>query len=89
MGTYPTKADYVDAVEIDETLDRLADAETVETTAASLRANGFSVAVVEDRETALEAVVERIPSGATVNLGHSTTLEEIGFVDYLAEGDHD
>jgi len=83
------KSDYVDDTEIDATLDELADDETVEETVANLEANGFEVVVVDSAEDALEAVKSQIPAGASVMNGHSTTLEEIGFDDYLSEGDHE
>jgi len=83
------KADYVDDAEIDDSLDQLPDDETVEETVANLEANGFDVVVVDSAAAALEAVEERIPAGASVMNGHSTTLEEIGFDEHLSEGDHE
>ncbi|WP_049983966.1 lactate utilization protein [Halorubrum sp. BV1] len=83
------KADYVDETEIDETLDAVADDETVEATVESLEERGFDVVVVDDAEEALAAVTEQIPAGASVMNGHSTTLEEIGFDEFLSEGDHE
>jgi len=83
------KSDYVDDAEIDDSLDQLPDDETVDETAANLEANGFDVVVVDSAAAALEAVEERIPAGASVMNGHSTTLEEIGFDEHLSEGDHE
>ncbi|RXK50400.1 lactate utilization protein [Halorientalis pallida] len=83
------KADYADETEIDESLDRLPDDETVEETVQSLEANGFEVVVVDSAEDALETLQGHIPDGASVMNGHSTTLEEIGFDEYLTEGDHE
>ncbi|WP_097009436.1 lactate utilization protein [Natronoarchaeum philippinense] len=83
------KSDYVDDAEIDATLDQLPSDETVEETVANLEANGFEVVVVDDADEALDAVQSEIPAGASVMNGHSTTLEEIGFVEYLGEGDHE
>lgn len=83
------KADYVDEASIDETLDDLPDEETVEETVANLEANGFEVVVADTADEALEILQSHIPAGASVMNGHSTTLEEIGFVEYLSEGDHD
>lgn len=83
------KSDYVDDADVDATLDQLPDDETIEATVSSLEANGFEVVVVDSREEALDAVQSQIPAGASVMNGHSTTLEEIGFVDYLGEGDHE
>ena len=83
------KSDYVDDAAIDATLDELPDDETIDTTVANLEANGFDVVVVDSAEEALETVQSHIPAGVSVMNGHSTTLEEIGFVEYLTEGDHD
>ena len=43
----------------------------------------------DDADGALETVKSRIPAGVSVMNGHSTTLEEIGFVEHLTEGDHE
>jgi L-lactate utilization protein LutB len=83
------KSDYADETDIDETLDGLPDDETVEETVANLEANGFDVVVVESADEALETIKSQIPAGASVMNGHSTTLEEVGFDEYLSEGDHD
>ena len=83
------KSDYVDDAEIDPTLDELADDDTLEETVANLEANGFEVEVVDTADEALDTLTAHIPAGASVMNGHSTTLEEVGFVDYLGEGDHD
>jgi L-lactate utilization protein LutB len=83
------KADYVDDTAIDAALDDQPDDDTVEETVANLEANGFAVEVVDTADEALDVLVDQIPAGASVMNGHSTTLEEIGFVDYLAGDDHD
>ncbi|WP_256393191.1 lactate utilization protein [Natronoarchaeum rubrum] len=83
------KSDYADDADVDATLDQLPDDETIEETIANLEANGFEVVVADSRDEALDAVQSQIPAGASVMNGHSTTLEEIGFVDYLGEGDHE
>lgn len=83
------KADYIDETEIESELDGLPDEDGIETTIESLEANGFDVVVVDTPEEALEALQSHIPSGVSVMNGHSTTLEEIGFIEYLSEGDHD
>ncbi|WP_265110868.1 lactate utilization protein [Halosolutus halophilus] len=83
------KSDYVDDTAIDATLDELPDAETLDETVANLEANGFDVVVVDSADEALETLQSHIPADVTVMNGHSTTLEEIGFVDYLTEGEHD
>ncbi|WP_336025259.1 lactate utilization protein [Halobellus salinisoli] len=83
------KSDYADDTEIDATLDETADEDAIETAVENLEANGFEVVVVDSAEEALEAIQSQIPAGASVMNGHSTTLEEIGFMEYLSEGDHD
>ncbi len=83
------KSDYVDDAVIDATLDELPTDEAVETAVENLEANGFDVVVAETAEEALETIRSHIPAGASVMNGHSTTLEEIGFADYLSEGDHE
>lgn len=83
------KPDYVDDAEIDESLDELPTEETIEATVENLEANGFDVVVVDSAADALAQVQSLIPAGASVMNGHSTTLEEIGFAEYLNEGDHD
>ncbi|CDK40222.1 Transcriptional regulators of sugar metabolism [Halorubrum sp. DM2] len=83
------KADYADDAEIDAELDDIPDAETVEETVANLEERGFDVIVVDDADEALETVKSQIPAGVSVMNGHSTTLEEIGFDEFLSEGDHD
>ncbi|WP_247005889.1 lactate utilization protein [Halorientalis litorea] len=83
------KSDYVDDAEIDTALDEQPDEETLEETVANLEANGFEVVVVESAAEALDTIQSHIPAGASVMNGHSTTLEEVGFVDYLNEGDHE
>ncbi|OAQ52019.1 hypothetical protein HTG_13640 [Natrinema mahii] len=83
------KSDYVDDAEIDATLDDLPPDEAIEATVENLEANGFDVVVADSAAEALETIQSQIPAGASVMNGHSTTLEEIGFDDYLSAGDHE
>ena len=83
------KSDYVADVDIEEPLDELPDDEALEAAVANLESNGFEVVVVDSAAKALTAVRSLIPDGASVMNGHSTTLEEIGFVEFLADGDHE
>ncbi|MFC3957139.1 lactate utilization protein [Halovivax cerinus] len=83
------KSDYAPETDIDASLDDLPADETIEETVDTLESNGFDVVVVDSAEHALEAIQSHVPHGATVMNGHSTTLEEIGFVEYLSEGDHE
>jgi len=83
------KSEYAVDIEIDETLDDLPADETIEETVENLQANGFEVVVADSAADALETLQSHIPEGSSVMNGHSTTLEEIGFVEYLTEGDHE
>lgn len=60
--------------------------EMVSKTAAALKERNFDAIVVNTKEEALEKVKSLIPAGAPVMNGSSTTLEQIGFVDYLKSG---
>ncbi|WP_338729397.1 lactate utilization protein [Haladaptatus sp. DJG-WS-42] len=84
-----TKADYEDEVSYDEALDERPSEAELDAAVENLEARGFNVVVVDSAEEANEELIGQIPAGASVMDGHSTTLEEIGFMDYLNEGDHD
>ena len=64
------------------------DAARVEAVAAALRANGFETHVVANGADALELAKTLVPAGSSVMNGTSTTLQEIGFVEYLKGGEH-
>ncbi|ELZ08889.1 hypothetical protein C479_12214 [Halovivax asiaticus JCM 14624] len=83
------KSDYVSQTDIDESLDELPAADAIDEAVSNLEDHGFEVVVVDSADEALTAVQSQIPAGASVMNGHSTTLEEIGFVEYLSEGDHE
>jgi L-lactate utilization protein LutB len=68
--------------------DTLASEETLTATVAALKARNFEPIVVATKEEALAKVKEMIPQGASVMNGSSTTLQQIGFVDYLKAGQH-
>ncbi|KAF9432306.1 hypothetical protein BGZ76_010996 [Entomortierella beljakovae] len=57
--------------------------ESIAAAKAGLEASGFKVHVVNTRAEAFHTVKSLIPSGASVNNAHSTSLEEIGFITYL------
>jgi len=59
----------------------------VQKTKTALEANGFAVKVADSSEAALRILKELVPKGATVMNGSSTTLDEIGFTDYLKSPD--
>jgi L-lactate utilization protein LutC len=66
----------------------LADEVVVERTGEALEARGVYVEFLNTKEEALERLKNFIPPGADVMTGSSTTLNEIGFVDFLKSGGH-
>src|SRR3989338_307429 len=66
----------------------LASKETVEKTAEGLKARNFNPVIVASGKDAFEYIKGAIPAGASVMNGSSTTLEQIGFVEYLKAGAH-
>lgn len=60
----------------------------VEKTADAIRTRGIEVIVVDSRKEALGKIMNIIPAGAEISNGSSTTLHEIGFIDYLKSGRH-
>ena len=55
----------------------------VERTIQALKKNNFEALYVPDAKVALEEVMKRIPDGATVGVGGSVTLAQIGLLDAL------
>jgi hypothetical protein len=55
----------------------------VERTIQALKKNNFEGLYVSDSKAALEEVMKRIPDGASVGIGGSITLAQIGLVDAL------
>jgi LUD domain len=66
----------------------LADDTVLNTAVSALSQNGFSPEVVADGVSALARIKELIPESASVMNGSSTTLNQIGFIDYLKSGEH-
>ena len=66
----------------------MASQESVNKVVAALKERNVEAIVVENKAEALAKIKELIPSGASVNNGSSTTLNEIGYVDYLKSGTH-
>jgi hypothetical protein len=64
----------------------LPDDETLSETVAALRERGFDTQVVDDLDAAREAVLARIPHGASVMTNPSVTLEETGIAAAIDEG---
>ncbi len=68
---------------MDENWDRLPNDEIIEKTADEMRKRNFEVDVVNNRVEALQKLLSIISDGSSVMNGSSTTLQEIGFIDYL------
>lgn len=62
--------------------------EVIKKTVDELKTRGVTVTIVDTKAEALEKIKELVPAGAGVMNGSSTTLKEIGFVDFLKEGAH-
>ncbi len=60
----------------------------IQETIKNVQDRGITVHLVKNRKEALEKIKQLIPQGSEVMNGSSTTLIEIGFVDYLKEGNH-
>jgi len=66
----------------------LANQDVLKKTGEALEGRGFHVEFLNNKEEALERLKNFIPAGANVMTGSSTTLKEIGFVDYLSSDKH-
>ena len=64
----------------------LPDDQTLDATAIALEEHGIGVEVVDDFDTAREAVLSRIPEGASVMTNTSVTLQETGIADAIDNG---
>src|SRR5258705_12477863 len=64
----------------------LPDDETLSATVVALEEHGFSVEVVDDLDAARQAVLARIPHGASVMTNTSVTLTEAGIADAINDG---
>lgn len=83
MVDFYTKEDFLNEVEIDEDLDALPSEETLERTVENVCKRNIAVTVCESPDEAREYLVSLLPQGASVMHGHSTTLHELGFIEYL------
>lgn len=66
----------------------LAEKESLEKTVAALVGHNYNVMVVKNGKDALAKIKEIIPKGSSVMNGSSTTLEQIGYIDYLKSNEH-
>lgn len=60
----------------------------IKKTIEAAQKRGIKTIIAENKNEALEKLKELIPAGAEVMNGSSTTLNEIGFTDYLKRGEH-
>lgn len=67
---------------------RIPDQPTIDKVIAGMRQRNFNPTVVLDRQSALEKLKQLIPAGSEVMTGGSTTLDEIGFTDFLVSKTH-
>jgi L-lactate utilization protein LutC len=70
------------------TYDQLASETSIQKTIDALATHNITGILAMDKTAALEKIKELIPSGASVMNGSSTTLEQIGYIDYLKGGTH-
>lgn len=68
--------------------EELAGKEIIEKAAKALAEHNFASETVATGAEAFARIKELIPAGVTVMNGASKTLEQIGYVDYLASGKH-
>src|ERR1700750_1689571 len=64
----------------------LPDDSDLQTTVVALEEHGFSVEVAGDLDAARQAVLARIPEGASVMTSTSVTLEQTGIADAINDG---
>jgi len=67
---------------------KIATKESIEKASAALSAHHFKPMTLETGAEAFEYIKKTIPAGASVMNGSSTTLQQIGYVDYLRDGKH-
>ncbi len=56
--------------------------------ATALTEHGFEAILVDNKQEVLEIIKNTIPQSASVMNGASRTLEEVGYIAYLAAGGH-
>lgn len=66
----------------------IASDEVINKVVVALKERNINAIIVDTGVQAFEKIKELIPAGAPVMNGSSTTLQEIGFVDYLKAGKH-
>ena len=71
-----------------EKWDKLPDKETITRTIGALKNRGINAELVNTDSDALKLITARIPEGAEVMTGGSTSLDQIGFTELLKSGAH-
>lgn len=84
MGYFP-KRELAIGLNLDESYDTLPDEPTLDETKRNVEERNIVVSVFEDSEDAREHLIGRIPAHSTVMNGRSTTMHDIGFVEYLQQ----
>ena len=67
---------------------RIPNKQTITRTIDALKNRGINAELVNTRSDALKLITARIPEGAEVMTGASTSLDEIGFTELLQSGAH-
>src|SRR5208283_6075231 len=67
---------------------KIPDEKELNETADAIKLRGINVIIVDNKSEVLEKIKNMIPKGSSVANGSSTTLIEVGFVDYLMKGSH-
>lgn len=70
------------------TFNALASQESITKTMKALGTNGFHPEIVENKAEVMERIKALIPKDASIHNGASTTLQEVGYIDYLKSGAH-
>src|SRR5260370_27382840 len=71
-----------------EKWDRIPNKQTITRTIEVLKNRGINAELVNTRSEDLKLITARIPEGAEVMAGASTSLDEIGFTELLKSGAH-
>ena len=89
MNDYYTKKDFINELDLDqERYDKIPSNENIQKTVKNIEDQNIEVKLVKNKEKALNYLKKTINEDITINMGHSTTLEEIGFIDYLKNQQH-
>ena len=71
-----------------EKWDKLSNKQTITRTIEALKNRGINTELVDTPREALRIITTKIPDGAQIMTGASTTLDQIGFTELLKSGAH-